>query len=33
MSGQFQMPNVLGIDQRLALIHTMLQEREVIKAT
>ena len=28
---QFQMPNVLRIDYRLALIHTMLQEREVIK--
>jgi len=28
---QFQMPNVLRIDHRLALIHTMLQEREVVK--
>ena len=28
---QFQMPNVLRIDYRLALIHTMLQEREVVK--
>src|SRR5262245_58239617 len=31
-SRQFEMPNVLGIDRKLALIHTMLQEREVIKA-
>ena len=29
---QFEMPNVLGIDRKLALINTMLQEREVIKA-
>jgi len=29
---QFEMPNVLGIDRKLALIHTMLQEREVVKA-
>jgi hypothetical protein len=28
---QFQMPNVLRIDYQLALIHTMLQEREVVK--
>ena len=28
---QFQMPNVLGINYRLAIIHTMLQEREVVK--
>jgi hypothetical protein len=28
---QFQMPNVLRIDHQLALIHTMLQEREVVK--
>lgn len=28
---QFQMPNVLRIDRQLALIHTMLQEREVVK--
>jgi hypothetical protein len=28
---QFQMPNVLRIDHRLALIHTMLLEREVVK--
>lgn len=30
---QFQMPNVLGIDTKIALIHTMLQEREVVKGT
>jgi hypothetical protein len=29
---QFEMPNVLGIDRKIALINTMLQEREVIKA-
>jgi hypothetical protein len=29
---QFEMPNVLGIDRKLALIHTMLQEREVLQA-
>lgn len=29
---QFDMPNVLWIDRKLALINTMLQEREVIKA-
>ncbi len=29
---QFDMPNVLGIDHKLALINTMLQEREVMKA-
>ena len=28
---QFQMPNVLGINYKIALIHTMLQEREVVK--
>lgn len=28
---QFQMPNVLWINYKLALIHTMLQEREVVK--
>src|SRR5262245_7336210 len=29
---QLEMPNVLGIDRKIALINTMLQEREVIKA-
>lgn len=29
---QYDMPNVLAIDRRLALINTMLQEREVVKA-
>jgi hypothetical protein len=29
---QFQMPNVLRIDYKLSQIHTMLQEREVVKA-
>lgn len=28
---QFQMPNVLRISYKIALIHTMLQEREVVK--
>jgi len=28
---QYQMPNVLGINAKIALIHTMLQEREVVK--
>ncbi len=28
---QFDMPNVLGIDSKLRLIHTMLQELEVVK--
>jgi hypothetical protein len=28
---QFEMPNVLGISRKLALIHTMLQETEVVK--
>jgi hypothetical protein len=28
---QFQMPNVLGFYYKIALIHTMLQEREVVK--
>jgi hypothetical protein len=28
---QFEMPNVLGINRKLALIHTMLQETEVVK--
>ncbi|MGL4549642.1 MAG: hypothetical protein ACRC33_00530 [Gemmataceae bacterium] len=31
-SAQFEMPNVLFIDRKLALINTMLQEREVFKA-
>jgi hypothetical protein len=30
-SRQFEMPNVLGIGRKLALIHTMLQELEVTK--
>jgi hypothetical protein len=29
---QFEMPNVLNIDRKLTLIHTMLQEREVVKS-
>jgi hypothetical protein len=29
---QFDMPNVLGIDRKLELVHTMLQEMEVTKA-
>jgi hypothetical protein len=29
---QLEMPNVLWIDHKLALIHKMLQEREVVKA-
>jgi hypothetical protein len=30
---QFEMPNVLGVGRKLALIHTMLQEREVVRAS
>jgi hypothetical protein len=29
---QLELPNVLGIGRKLALIHTMLQEREVVRA-
>jgi hypothetical protein len=32
-SQQLQMPNVLGIGRKLALIHTMLQEREVVRGS
>ena len=28
---EFEMPNVLGIDRKLALINTMVQEREVVQ--
>ena len=28
-----QLPNVLGINRRLKLIHTMLQEREVVRGS
>ena len=31
--GQLQMPNVLFIGSKLKLIHTMLQEREVVRAS
>jgi hypothetical protein len=31
-SRQLELPNVLGIGSKLALIHTMLQEREVVRA-
>jgi hypothetical protein len=30
---QIEMPNVLGISRKLALIHTMLQEREVVQGS
>jgi hypothetical protein len=30
---QLQLPNVLGIGRKLALIHTMLQEREVVRGS
>ena len=30
---QIEMPNVLGISRKLALIHTMLQEREVVRGS
>jgi hypothetical protein len=30
---QFEMPNVLGVGRKLALIHTMLQEREVVRGS
>jgi len=33
MSEEFAMSNVLGIDRKLALINTMVQEREVIQGT
>jgi hypothetical protein len=32
-SRQLELPNVLGIGRKLALIHTMLQEREVVRGT
>jgi hypothetical protein len=32
-SQQLQMPNVLGIGRKLNLIHTMLQEREVVRGS
>jgi len=30
---EFEMPSVLGINRKLALINTMVQEREVIQGT
>jgi len=32
-SQQLELPNVLGIGRKLALIHTMLQEREVVRGS
>ena len=32
-SQQFELPNVLGIGRKLKLIHTMLQEREVVRGS
>jgi hypothetical protein len=32
-SKQLELPNVLGIGRKLRLIHTMLQEREVVRGT
>jgi hypothetical protein len=32
-SQQFDLPNVLGIGRKLKLIHTMLQEREVVRGS
>jgi hypothetical protein len=32
-SQQIEMPNVLGLGRKLAQIHTMLQEREVVRAS
>jgi hypothetical protein len=30
---QFEMPNILGVGRKLSLIHTMLQEREVVRGS
>jgi hypothetical protein len=30
---EFRMPNVLGIDRKLSLINTMIQEREVLQGS